>query len=145
MVSTTCVPGLPRIFSTAFDSGMPRVAASSILTIRSPALMPARNAGVSSIGESDADDAVLDADFDAEAAELALRRDLQLLERLGVEEIGVRVEPAHHPVDRFLDELVVGNRLDVVALDLAEDGRQQLQVLVRDRRLRLALRDGLRN
>ena len=89
----------------------------------------------------DAHDAVLDADLDAEAAELALRGDLQFLERLGVEEVGVRVEPAHHAVDRFLDELVVGDRLDVVALDLAEDRREELQVLVGDRQLRLALRD----
>ena len=133
MVSTTGVPGLPRIFSTALDSGMPRVAASSILTIRSPALMPARNAGVSSIGETTRIDAVFDADFDAEAAELALRVDLQLLERLGVEEVGVRVEPVHHAVDRFLDELVVGDRLDVVALDLAEDRREELQVLTNTR------------
>ena len=51
-MSTTSVPGLPRIFSTAFESGMPRVAVSSIFTIRSPDLMPARNAGVSSIGET---------------------------------------------------------------------------------------------
>ena len=52
IVSSTDDPGLPRIFSTALDSGMPRVAVSSILTIRSPALMPALNAGVSSIGET---------------------------------------------------------------------------------------------
>src|SRR5260221_909993 len=31
-------------------------------------------------------------------------------ERLGVEEVRVRVQSPHHPVDRFLDELVVGNR-----------------------------------
>ncbi len=140
-VSTTGVPGLPRIISTALLSGIPRVAMSSILTIRSPDLMPARNAGVSSIGRNDADDAVLDADLDAEAAELALRGDLQVLEGVGVEEIGMRVEPVHHPVDRFLDELVVGDGLDVIALDPAEDRGEQLEVLVRDRQLGLALRD----
>ena len=89
----------------------------------------------------DADEAVLDADLDAQAAEVALGGDLQLLERVGVEEVGVRVEPAHHPVDRFLDQLLVGDRLDVVALDLAEDGRQELQVLVGNRQLGFALRD----
>jgi hypothetical protein len=120
---------------------MPRVAASSILTIRSPDLMPALNAGVSSIGETTRMTAVLDAHFDAEPAEAALRVDLQLVESLGVEEVGVRVEPAHHPVDRLLDELVVGDLLDVIALDLAEDRRQQLQVLIRDRQPRFALRE----
>jgi hypothetical protein len=49
-VSVTEVPFLPRISLTASESGMPRVSVSSILMIRSPALMPARNAGVSSIG-----------------------------------------------------------------------------------------------
>ena len=89
----------------------------------------------------DPDDAVLDADLDPEAAELALRRDLQVLERLGVEEVGMRVEPVHHPVDRFLDQLVVRDRLDVVRLDLAEHRREELQVLVGDRRPHVALRD----
>jgi hypothetical protein len=42
--------------------------------------MPARKAGVSSIGRNDLDRAVFDADLDAEAAELALGRDLQILE-----------------------------------------------------------------
>jgi hypothetical protein len=79
--------------------------------------------------------------FDARAAELALGRDLQVLEALRIEKVGMRVEPVDHSVDRFLDELLVGNRLDVVALDPAEHGGQELQVFVRDRQLRLALGD----
>jgi hypothetical protein len=122
-------------------SGIPRVAVSSILTMRSADLTPARKAGVSSIGGNDADRAVLDADLDAEAAELALRGDLEVLERFRVEEVGMRVQPVHHSVDRFLDELFVRDRLDVIALDPAEDRGQQLEVFVGDRRLRLALRD----
>ncbi len=51
IVSTIGVRGLPRISLTASGSVMPRVTLSSIFTIRSPALMPARDAGVSSIGE----------------------------------------------------------------------------------------------
>jgi hypothetical protein len=51
-VSTTVVLGLPRMSLTASLSGMPLVGFSSILMIRSPALTPARNAGVSSIGET---------------------------------------------------------------------------------------------
>ena len=89
----------------------------------------------------DLDGAVLDAHFDAEAAELALRRDLKVLVALGVEEIGMRVEPVDHSVDRFLDELLVGHRLDVVALDPAEHRGQELQILVRDGQLGFALGD----
>ena len=51
MVSVICVFGLPRIFFTASVSVMPFTGISSSLTIRSPGLMPALNAGVSSIGE----------------------------------------------------------------------------------------------
>jgi hypothetical protein len=89
----------------------------------------------------DADHAVFDAHFDAEAAELALRVDLQFLESVGIEEIGVRVEPVHHAVDRFLDELFIRDLLDVIALDLAEDRREELQVFVGDRQFGLALGD----
>ena len=94
------------------------------------------------MGDVTAHDAVLDANFKAQAAELALRGHLQFLERLGIQEIGMRIEPADHAVDGFLDEFFIGNRFDVVALDLAEDGRQELQILVGDRRLGFALRDG---
>ena len=66
---------------------------------------------------------------------------MQVLESLGVQEVGMRVEPVHHSVDGFLDELVVRNGLDVVALDLAEHRGEELQVLVGDRRSGLALRD----
>ena len=53
----------------------------------------------------------------------------------------MRVEPVHHSVDGFLDELVVGDGLDVIRLDLAEDRGQELQVLVRNRHPGVALRD----
>ena len=45
------VPGTPRIFLTAFSTLMSLVLSPSTLRIRSPALIPARQAGVSSIGE----------------------------------------------------------------------------------------------
>ena len=89
----------------------------------------------------DAHHAVLDAHVDAESAELALGVDLKLLELVGVEEIGMRVEPVHHPDDRPLDELFVGYRLDVVALDPAEDRGQELEIVVRNGCLVLVLRD----
>ena len=70
----------------------------------------------------DLDDAVFDADFDSQAAKLALGGDLQFLECVGIEEIRVRVQPVDHAVDGFAYELVVGDGLDVVALDPSEDG-----------------------
>jgi hypothetical protein len=47
----------------------------------------------------------------------------------------------HHAVDGLLDELVVGDGLDVIALDPPEDGGKELQIFVRDRQFGLALRD----
>jgi len=46
------VPGLPRIMPTASIIDSPLVGLPSILTIRSPASMPALEAGVSSMGET---------------------------------------------------------------------------------------------
>ena len=133
--------GLPRIVFTASFSVMPFTGVSSSLTIRSPGLMPARDAGVSSIGDDDLDEAVFHADFDAEAAELALRADLQLAERFLVEVRRMRVEAGQHAVDRFGDELLVLDRLDVVALDRAEHLGEGAQLLDRQRRARRALGD----
>jgi hypothetical protein len=52
IVSVMLVFGLPRIFFTASLSDMPFTGVSSSLMMRSPGLTPARNAGVSSIGET---------------------------------------------------------------------------------------------
>ena len=52
MVRVMGVRGLPRMSLTASFSGMPLVGFSSILMIRSPALMPALAAGVSSMGDT---------------------------------------------------------------------------------------------
>ena len=70
---------------------------------------------MSSIGEIDLDEAVFHADFDAQAAELALGADLQVLEGVGVEIGGVRIEVGEHAGDGIGDELLVVDRLDVVA------------------------------
>ncbi len=120
MVSTICVPGLPRIFSTAFDSGRPRVIGVVDLDDQVTGLDAGAKRGRVLDRRNDLDDAVFDADLDAQAAELALGRDLQFLVRIGVEKVRVRVQPVDHAVDGFLDELVIGHRLDVVALDAPE-------------------------
>ena len=51
-VSVTLEPGSPRIFFTLSSRFMPLIGVPSMRVIRSPALMPALNAGVSSIGET---------------------------------------------------------------------------------------------
>ena len=79
------------------------------------------------------DDAIFDADFDAEPAESALSRNLELAKGFGIEKVRVRVEPVDHAVDGFADQLVVGDRLDVITLDPAENGREELQIVIRDR------------
>ena len=50
IVTVTFVPFGPRIFLTASGRLMSLVASPSIFTIRSPGWMPARHAGVPSIG-----------------------------------------------------------------------------------------------
>ncbi|MOA17189.1 hypothetical protein D3C78_1374350 [compost metagenome] len=52
MVNTIGEPGLPRMLSTASFIDWPLVGLPSICTIRSPGWMPARAAGVSSMGET---------------------------------------------------------------------------------------------
>ena len=78
----------------------------------------------------DLDEAVFHADLDAQAAELALRRYLQFLVGIGVEEVGVRVQPVDHAVDGFFDQFFICHRFDIVALDATEYGGEQLQILV---------------
>src|SRR6185436_1218821 len=89
------------------------------------------------------DEAVFHADLDAEAAELALRADLQLLEGFLVEVGGMRVEAGEHAVDGLGDELLVLHRLDVVGLDGAEDLGERAQLLDGQRRPRRAVGDRL--
>ena len=103
--------------------------------------MPARNAGVSSMGETTRTTPSSMLTSMPRPPNLPCGVDLQFLELFGVEEIGMRVEPMHHPDDRFLDELVVGDGFDVVALDLAEDRGQELEVFVRNRCFVFVLRN----
>ena len=66
------------------------------------------------------DEAVFHADLDAQTAELALRADLEFLERLLIEIRRMRIETGQHAVDRFGNELLILDGLDVIALDRAE-------------------------
>ncbi len=85
---------------------------------------------------------VLGADLDAEAAEFALGADLKVAIGFLVEERGMRVEAGEHAVDGFLQQLLVFDGLDVVALDAAEHFTEEPQVVDRQHECRsLAIRD----
>ena len=142
IVSVTLVLGSPRMRLTASLSDRPLTAVSSILVIRSLVLRPARKAGVPSIGRHDLDQAVFLRDLDADPDETTGRAFAEFLERLLVEVLGMRVQAGHHAGNGVGDQLLLVDRLDVVALDHAEHRRQLLQFLQRQRRQRAA-RHGL--
>ncbi len=91
----------------------------------------------------DLDQTVFHADLDTDAAELALRSYLQVLERVGIKVARVGVEVREHAADGMGDQLLVFDRLDIAALDRVEhfgkgaqflDGQAGSRFLVRDRR-----------
>src|SRR6266571_669579 len=89
------------------------------------------------------DESVLHADLDAQAAELALGADLKLAERFLVQVGRMRIEPGEHAADRFGDELLVLDRLDIVVFDRAEHLGKGAQLVHRQRKARrLALSHG---
>ena len=130
MVSLTLVFFGPRIFLTASTRLMSLVNSPSILRMMSWALIPARAAGVSSIGDTTVSMPLRLRDLDAESAEAALRLDLQLLVQLRGEIRAVRVERGEHAVDGALDQPLGVDLLDVVLLDDRQDVGERLEVLV---------------
>ena len=76
----------------------------------------------------DLDQAVFHAHLDADADEAAGRGLAEFLEGLLVEVLRMRVEAGDHAADRVADELLLVDRLDVVALDHAEDRRELLKL-----------------
>ena len=69
--------------------------------------------------------------FDPEAAEFALRADLQFAECILVEIRRVRVESREHSGNRLGDELLVFDRLDIVGFDAPEHFGERPQFLDR--------------
>ena len=79
---------------------------------------------------NDRDEPVLHRDVDADAGELALGVDLQVLEGVGRQQRGVRVEPLEHPVDGLLDQVLGIDFVDVLFLDQLDYVREHLELLV---------------
>ena len=78
----------------------------------------------------DGQHAVLDGDFDAEAAEAAARFDFEVVIQLGRQIGAMRVERGQHPGDSAVDEVLGGDRLDVVFLHDREHVGEGFQLLV---------------
>ena len=98
----------------------------------SPALIPALNAGVSSERTDYLEKAGLWDDFDAEAAKFTLGLLLHRAELLGVHERGVRIEAGQHAVDGIVDQVRVGDWIDVFAAHplehIAKQGEQPVGI-----------------
>ena len=93
--------------------------------------MPARWAGRVVDGGDDLDEAILHADLDPEAAELAAGAGLQVLVVVRDQVGRVRVEAGQHAPDGVLHQRLVIDVLDVVLLDLGEDFAERAQLLER--------------
>ena len=96
-------------------------------TIRSPGLMPARDAGVSSTGLTTLISPVLLRDLQPEAAEASPRLRLHVAESFRRHVARMRIEPGQHAVEGVLDQVVVGYRLHVVGAHDLEHAAEQAQ------------------
>lgn len=79
---------------------------------------------------NDREHVVLHADLDAQASELAARVDLHVLEDLGREEVGMRIEGFEHPLDGPVDQVLVLDGIHVVGLHEVEHLLEKLDILV---------------
>ena len=77
----------------------------------------------------DFDDVVFHRDLDAEAAEFALGLGLHVLEVFFVHIARMRIERGQHAVERGFDQLVVGDRVDVIGAHALEHIGKQGQLL----------------
>ncbi len=127
-VSLILVPSGPRISFTASISDMSLVNSSSILMIWSPGLTPARNAGVSSIGETTVSTPLRCVISMPRPPKLPRVSTCSSLYRSGRQIGAVRVERREHAVDRAVDELLGGDVVDVVLLHHRQHVRERLDV-----------------
>ena len=76
------------------------------------------------------DEAVLHRHFDAEAAELAPRLNLNFFVALGVVVFRVRVERSDHPLDGGVDQIGRAHLLDVIVANTLKDVAEQVELIV---------------
>ena len=86
-------------------------------------------------GRDHLDEAILHADLDAQAAELAAGAFLQFGEGFRLEVGRVRVEVAEHALDGILQQGLVAHRLDVGCLDAVHHLGEGAQIIQRQRSL----------
>ncbi|MHC2394761.1 hypothetical protein ACVIHB_009617 [Bradyrhizobium liaoningense] len=94
------------------------------------AMTPAREAGVSSIGETTLIRAVLHRDLDAEAAELTAGLHLHVAEAFGVHVARMRIEAGEHAADGGFDQLGVIGLLDIIGAHALEDLAEQIELAI---------------
>ena len=101
--------------------------------MRSFGFRPARNAGVSSIGETTFHVAVFHRDFDAEPAELTTGLDLHIAEILGAQVARMWIERRQHAVYGRFNQGFVGDVFDVVRPYPLENITEQVKLPIRFR------------
>ena len=130
MVMMISEPTGPRIMSTASSSVRPSTLSPSTWVMKSPAWMPAVGGGRAVHRRDDLDEAFFLRDLDAEAAELAAGLHLHVVEVVGGQVAGMRVERGEHAVDRGLDQLLGLDLLDILGADAFEDVAEQVELFV---------------
>ena len=131
IVRVTLVFSGPLIFFTASWMVMPFVIWPSIFRIRSPALSPALNAGVSSMGETTVSWSFCMAITIPSPPKVPLVSTCSSLYCSGVMKALWGSSDLIIPADGLVDELFLLHILDVVLLDDVEDFVEELEALVR--------------
>ncbi len=130
MVSVILVPAAPRILSMESFSGTPAMEAPSMPTMRSPDLMPARLAGVPSIGEITLMKPSSLRHLDADTAELTLGGDLHVAIHLGVHVAGMGIEVGDHALDGGVDQFAVFHGAHIVGAHALERVAEQIELAI---------------
>ena len=128
----TGVPFLPRMRWTVVR----RCRASAVIDAEDPiaGVEPGAGAGVPSMTDSTvrtlSRTVARTSHLDADAAELARGVALHLAVLRGTQERGVRIERLEHPLDGAVDQLIVFDLLDVAVLDVRQDAREDVELVV---------------
>ncbi len=121
MVKTMSVPGCPRILSTASFSDIPFTGVSSRRIIKSPALIPARSAGVSSIGEMTlTKPSSMPTSIPRPPNSPVVPSCRSAYDSL-VQVRGMWVQSAKHPTNGIFKKFTIINRFNIVIFDFGKD------------------------